>query len=69
MVNKIIKEDKTYLTLKIMGGDMGRCECSKCGKILGGKKQTQDLKKKWRSPCCNAKGINWKIAVWIEDTE
>lgn len=45
----------------------GRCKCSKCGKIYCGARQSKKLKKKWRSPCCNAKAIDWKRAIMIDD--
>jgi len=54
-----MKEDKEL--------NQGKCNCEKCWKEWYGFKQTAEQKKKWRSPCCNAKGICWEKAVWVRD--
>ena len=45
----------------------GRCCCACCGNWYGGNRQTAAEKKKWRSPCCNAKGILWEKVKWVKD--
>lgn len=43
------------------------CQCSKCGKeYVGYGIETVGDACKWRSPCCNARGTNWKIMSWVK---
>lgn len=48
----------------------GKCNCSKCQKEWGGARQTLQNRKKWRSPCCNAIGINWMYSqiIWLNES-
>ena len=47
----------------------GQCNCSECGEIYCGAIQNKEKKLMWKSPCCKAKGINWKKVVMVDDNE